>query len=87
MGKNTKKTKRDWNLILANTKNFIAYVPKIILKCFSAWDFKSIDFISKFNIKYNKITSAMLIDENFLKKIAEMKKYTYFYWYVRFKDN
>ena len=44
---------------------------------FSAWDTKSADFISKFNIKYNKIASAMIIDKTFLKKIAKMKKYTF----------
>jgi len=44
---------------------------------FSAWDIKSADFISKFNIKYNKIASAMIIDKTFLKKIAKMKKYTF----------
>ena len=44
---------------------------------FSAWDMKSADFISKFNIKYNKIASAMIVDQTFLKKIAKMKKYTF----------
>ena len=34
----------------------------------SAWDLNSLDFLDSYNIKYNKIASAMIVDTNFLKK-------------------
>ena len=38
---------------------------------------ESIEFLEKFNPKFHKIASAMIIDKIFLKKIAEKKKYTF----------
>ena len=32
----------------------------------SAWDIESLKFLKKYNLKYNKIASAMIIDLNFL---------------------
>jgi len=32
----------------------------------SAWDLNSLKFLKKYNKKYNKIASAMIIDQNFL---------------------
>ena len=43
----------------------------------SAWDLKSQDFLSNFNCKYNKIASAMLVNIELLKKVAEEKKHTF----------
>ena len=43
----------------------------------SAWDLKSLDFLSQFNLKYNKIASAMIVDLTFLKAVAKQKKYTF----------
>ena len=43
----------------------------------SAWDVNSLNFLKQFNLKYNKIASAMIIDENFLKLVAKQKKYTF----------
>lgn len=43
----------------------------------SAWDLDSIEFLEKFNPKFHKIASAMIVDKNFLKKIAEKKKHTF----------
>ena len=43
----------------------------------SAWDVKSQLFIRKFNCKYNKVASAMIIHEELLETIAEEKKYTF----------
>ena len=77
-GKTQRKQKEGLEFNLSEYKKLYSLCAKNNIEMFfSAWDFKSIDFISKFNIKYNKIASAMLIDENFLKKIAEMKKYTF----------
>ncbi len=43
----------------------------------SAWDLDSIEFLEKFNPKFHKIASAMIIDKIFLEKIAEKKKHTF----------
>jgi len=43
----------------------------------SAWDLNSLNFLSKFNTKYNKVASAMIVDTNFLKEIAKQNKYTF----------
>ena len=43
----------------------------------SAWDQKSQLFLREFNCKYNKIASAMLVDQSLLKLVAEEKKHTF----------
>ncbi len=43
----------------------------------SAWDLNSLNFLNKFDTKYNKIASAMIVDTNFLKEVAKQKKYTF----------
>ena len=59
-------------------KEIDSFCKKIGIKWFaSAWDLKSLDFLKKFNLEYNKIASAMIVDKNFLKKVAEEKKHTF----------
>ena len=43
----------------------------------SAWDIKSLEFLDKYNLKYNKIASAMITHLEFLKQAAKRKKYTF----------
>lgn len=43
----------------------------------SAWDVESQKFLKQFNLKYNKIASAMLVDVDFLKKVAGERKYAF----------
>ena len=43
----------------------------------TAWDLESQKFLNQFNLKYNKIASAMIIDTNFLTEVAKRKKYTF----------
>ena len=43
----------------------------------SAWDLNSQIFLRQFNSKYNKIASAMLVNLELLKMVAEEKKYTF----------
>jgi len=43
----------------------------------SAWDTESLEFLDRFDIKFHKIASAMIIDTNFLKRVAEKKKHTF----------
>jgi N-acetylneuraminate synthase len=43
----------------------------------SAWDKESQKFLRQFNLKYNKIASAMNVDLEFLDLVAKEKKYTF----------
>ena len=43
----------------------------------SAWDLNSLDFLRKYNFKYNKIASAMIVDKKFIIEVAKQKKYTF----------
>ncbi|SVB67945.1 uncharacterized protein METZ01_LOCUS220799 [marine metagenome] len=43
----------------------------------SAWDLASQEFLRGFNCNYNKIASAMIVDEDFLKVVASEKKHTF----------
>ena len=43
----------------------------------SAWDLDSLEFLSQFNLKFNKIASAMITDKNFLSGVAKEKKHTF----------
>ena len=43
----------------------------------SAWDLNSLKFLDNYNLKYNKIASAMIVDLNFLEEVAKRKKHTF----------
>lgn len=43
----------------------------------SAWDSKSLEFLDSFNLKFHKIASPMITDENFLNEVSKRKKYTF----------
>lgn len=43
----------------------------------SAWDIKSLKFLDQYELNYQKIASAMIIDKNFLREVAKRKKYTF----------
>ena len=43
----------------------------------SAWDAYSQNFLKRYDLKYNKIASAMLTSEEMLNLVAEEKKYTF----------
>jgi len=43
----------------------------------SAWDLNSQDFLKKFECKYNKVASAMIVYEDLLRVIAQEKKHTF----------
>ena len=43
----------------------------------SAWDLNSQKFLRKFNCKYNKIASAMLVSKDLLHLVADEKKHTF----------
>ncbi len=43
----------------------------------SAWDTKSLKFLRKYKLKYNKVASALLTNLNFLDHVAKEKKHTF----------
>lgn len=43
----------------------------------SAWDIESQYFLRKFDLKYNKIASAMIVHEELLREVASEKKHTF----------
>ena len=43
----------------------------------SAWDINSLKFLDNYDLKYQKVASAMIIDKNLLIEIAKRKKYTF----------
>ena len=43
----------------------------------SAWDLESLRFLRQFNLKYNKVASAMIVYEEFLKEVASEGKHTF----------
>jgi len=59
-------------------KEIDAYCKKRKIVWFaSAWDTNSLNFLDKFNLKYQKIASAMITNLEFLKAVAKRKKYTF----------
>ena len=55
-----------------------AYCKNKKIKWFaSAWDLNSLKFLDKFNLEYNKIASAMIVDLNFMEEVAKRKKHTF----------
>ncbi len=43
----------------------------------SVWDIESQKFLRQFNLKYNKIASAMIVSENLLKEVAAENAHTF----------
>lgn len=75
-------TQRDQKLGLEFNKSeydqINEYCNKLKIVWFaSAWDINSLEFLDSFNLKYNKIASAMIVDDNFLKLVAKKKKHTF----------
>jgi len=76
------KTTRDQKVGLEFNRNdydeIDVYCKKNKIEWFaSAWDIDSQIFLRQYNLKYNKIASAMLTDIEFLKTVAEEEKYTF----------
>lgn len=77
-GKTTEEQKLGLELTEQDYEEIDAFCNKIKIEWFaSAWDANSVKFLEKFNCKYNKVASAMIVDKNFLNKIADQGKYTF----------
>ena len=43
----------------------------------SAWDYESLEFLDNFELKYNKIASAMIVDSEFIDRVSKKNKHTF----------
>jgi len=63
---------------LAEYQEIDAYCKKKGIEWFaSAWDLESQKFLRQFNLKYNKIASAMIVSKELLEEVASEKKRTF----------
>ena len=77
-GSTNREQKEGLEFSESDYKKIDIYCKKKNIEWFaSAWDLESIDFLDKFNLKYNKIASAMIIDKEFLLSVASKKKHTF----------
>ena len=53
----------------------------------SAWDINSFNFLKKYNLKYNKVASAMIVDSVLLNEVAKEKKHTFISTGMSTKEN
>ena len=72
------KTNRDQKIGLEFDKDeyneINKFCKKIEINWFaSAWDLKSLEFLKAYDLEYNKIASAMIIDKIFLLDVAKQK--------------
>lgn len=76
------KTNREQKIALEFEKSEYDQINSLckdigILWSASAWDLNSQEFIKKYNVKFNKIASAMIIYKDLLESVASEKKYTF----------
>ncbi len=77
-GTTTRQQKEGLELNLNEYKEIDLYCKKKKIEWFaSAWDLESLNFLEQFNLKYNKVASAMIVDKNFLYSVAIKKRYTF----------
>ena len=78
VGENTKRSKKGLEFGKSQYDEIDSYCKKIKIEWFaSAWDLNSQNFLEEYNLKYNKIASAMNIYEELLEKVANEKKHTF----------
>ena len=53
----------------------------------SAWDIESLKFLKNYDLKYHKIASAMIVDENFLNEVAKTHIHTFISTGMSSKEN
>ena len=86
------KTTREQKLGLEFEKNeydeIDKYCKEIDIEWFaSAWDIKSLEFLETYDLRYHKIASAMIVDQNFLSEVAKKNKHTFISTGMSTKEN
>ena len=73
-GKTQRAQKEGLEFGLDEYKEINAYCRTKGIEWFaSAWDFESQKFLQQFNLKYNKVASAMIVYKDFVKEVASEK--------------
>ena len=77
-GNTQRAQKEGLELGIEEYKEIDSYCKKIDIEWLaSAWDIESLEFLRQFNLKYNKIASAMIVYDDFLKKVSSERKHTF----------
>ena len=77
-GKTQRAQKEGLELGLEEYKEIDRYCRQVGIDWFaSAWDLESQKFLRQFNLKFNKVASAMIVDLEFLKEVASEKRHTF----------
>ena len=77
-GKTTREQKLGLEFEKEDYDEIDKYCKKLNIDWFaSAWDIKSLEFLDNYNLDYNKIASAMIVDQFFLNEVAKRNKYTF----------
>ncbi len=77
-GKTTRQQKEGLEFGVKEYDNIDEYCKNKDIDWFaSAWDLDSLSFLDKYNLKYHKIASAMIVDQRFLAEVAKRKKHTF----------
>ncbi len=77
-GKTTRDQKNGLEFDINDYREIDSYCKELGITWFaSAWDLESLEFLEIFNLQYNKIASAMIVDTEFLKTVSKQKKHTF----------
>lgn len=77
-GNTQRAQKEGLEFTLDQYKEIDVYCKELGIEWFaSAWDLESQKFLRQFNLKYNKIASAMIVDESLLEEVAFEGKHTF----------
>ena len=77
-GKTTREQKLGLEFEKTEYDEINDYCKEVDIEWFaSAWDIKSLEFLNNYNLKFNKIASAMIVDHKFLNEVARQNKHTF----------
>ena len=87
-GKTTREQKKGLELEKPEYDEINNYCKQLKIDWFaSAWDIKSLEFLDFYNLKFNKIASAMIIDQEFLNEVAKRNQHTFISTGMSTKEN
>ncbi|MDB3973969.1 N-acetylneuraminate synthase family protein [Alphaproteobacteria bacterium] len=77
-GSTQREQKQGLELSIDDYSEIDKYCSQVGIDWFaSAWDINSLNFLEKFNLKYNKIASPMIISNEILEATSKQKKHTF----------
>ena len=77
-GKTTREQKMGLEFEKTEYDEIDKYCKELNIDWFaSSWDVKSLEFLDNYNLKYHKIASAMIVDQNFLEEVSRRNKHTF----------